>query len=141
MHAFIVVTGIKFYGNCNKRYWRSHSGSFSRYVLQVAHKRLGPNFRKLLPHASKVLFLALSVISFVVNQISGERLNAFAQNSQGRRLWSLTRRSLTFECQGHQGQKRAVQSHHSPRRGMEWNALAANNATQQHTEPFRCCLA
>ena len=39
----------------------------------------------------KVLFLALSdffVCFLVVNQISLERLNGFAPNSQGRRVWS-----------------------------------------------------
>ena len=43
-----------------------------------------------------------------VYEISREPLNRFAPNSQGRRVWSLARRSLKVNVkgQGHQGQKR-----------------------------------
>ena len=44
----------------------------------------------------KVLFLALSVTFLFVNQLSREPLNGFAQNSQGRRVWS---HSDEFESQ------------------------------------------
>jgi len=55
----------------------------------------------------KVLFLALSVTFLFMNQISPEPLNGFAQNSHGRRVWSLAWRSLNVKVkgQGHQGQK------------------------------------
>jgi len=41
--------------------------------------------------------------------------------------------------QGHQGQKRAVHSHHPPPAATEWFVVAANNVTQQQTEPFPRC--
>jgi len=43
-----------------------------------------------------------------------EPLNGFAPNSHGRRSWSFARMSLNVKVkgQGHQGQKRAVHSHH-----------------------------
>jgi len=53
--------------------------------------------RKLLPHGSKVLFLELSVSFLFVTQISPERLNGFAPNSQGRRVWSLAWTSLNVK--------------------------------------------
>jgi len=63
----------------------------------------------LLPHASKVLFLALSVTFFVflfVTQISLERMNGFAPNSQGKRVWSLARATLNNKVKAkHQGQE------------------------------------
>jgi len=46
---------------------------------------------------------------------------------------------VTVKGQGHQGQKRAVHSHHpSPPAlpAMEWNALSANNIIHQPTGPF-----
>jgi len=61
-------------------------------------------------HASKVLFLALSVtFCLFVYEIFPEPLNGFAADSQGRRV---DPRSEKFECQGqrlgqgHQGQNR-----------------------------------
>ena len=57
----------------------------------------------------KVLFLALSVTSLFVYEMSREPLRGFAPNSQGRRVWSLARTSLNVkvEGQGLQGQKTA----------------------------------
>jgi len=76
--------------------------------MQIVH------IKHLLPHASKVPLLALSVtflfVCFLfVPQISREPLNGFARNSQGRRVWSLARMSLNVKVkgQGHQEQKRA----------------------------------
>ena len=78
-----------------------------------------------LPHASKVLFLAMSVtllVCFVlfVAQISGEPLNGFAPNLQGRRVWSLARMSLNVKVigQGHRD-KNAL----SPPAATEWSRL------------------
>jgi len=52
----------------------------------------------------KVLFLVLSVpfclFLLFVNQISREWLNGFVPNSQGRRVWSLTRTSLNVTVRG-----------------------------------------
>jgi len=53
-----------------------------------------------LPHASNILFLALSVTFLFVPQISREPLNGFAPNSQGRRVWSLARRNLNTKAKG-----------------------------------------
>ena len=56
----------------------------------------------------KVLFLAPSVCGFLfVYEISRKPLNGSAQNSHGRRVWSLARTSLKVKVkgQGHQGQK------------------------------------
>ena len=55
----------------------------------------------------KVLFLALSVTFLFLYEISQELLNGFVPNSQGRRVWSLTRTSLSVKVkgQGHWGQK------------------------------------
>jgi len=56
----------------------------------------------------KVLFLAPSVCVFLfVYEMSQEPLNGFAPNSQGRRVWSLTRMSLMVKVkgQGYYGQK------------------------------------
>ena len=55
----------------------------------------------------KVLFLALSVTSLFVCEIRLEPLNGLVPNSQGRRVWSLTRTSLNVNVkgEGHQGQK------------------------------------
>jgi len=49
------------------------------------------------------------MVVVVVVKISREPLNGFAPNSQGRRVWSLTRMSLNVKVkgQGHQGQKTA----------------------------------
>jgi len=60
----------------------------------------------LLPHASEILFIALSVDFLFVTQIFWELLNVFAPNSQGRRVWSLARTSLNVKVkgQGHRGQ-------------------------------------
>jgi len=68
----------------------------------------------LLLHASTVLFLAPSVTFLFVPQISPEPLNGLAQNSHGRRVWSLARMSLNVKVkgQGHQGQKRDFHSRH-----------------------------
>jgi len=64
----------------------------------------------------KVLFLEPSMTFLFVNQISRELLNRFASNSHGRRVWSLAGMSLNTKVkgQGHQGQKCAVRSHHTP---------------------------
>jgi len=67
----------------------------------------------ILPHTSKVLFLALAVMFFFVfffwfvTHISRERLNGFAPNSQGRRVWSLARKNLNVKVkgQGHRDKK------------------------------------
>jgi len=78
-------------------------------------------FAGVLPHSKlrKVLFLVLSVtflflfVFLFVNQIS-RKLNRFAQNSQGRRVWSLAATSFNVKVkgQGHQRQKHAGHSHH-----------------------------
>jgi len=52
-----------------------------------------------LPHPAgselrKVLFLAMSVTFLFAYEIPQEPLNGSASNSQGRRVWSLARRSL-----------------------------------------------
>ena len=63
---------------------------FSTVFLACGHSCRRCCMRKvtLLPHTSKLLFLALSVISFLfVSQISWETLNGFMQNSRGRRVW------------------------------------------------------
>jgi len=57
-------------------------------------------------HRTKVLFLAPSVCSFLfVYEICREPLNGFAQNSHGRRVWSLVRTTLKVKIKGqdHQG--------------------------------------
>jgi len=64
-----------------------------------------------------------------VNQISREPLNGFVPNSHGRRVWSLAQTSLNVKGQGHQGQERAVHSHHPPA-AMEWNAVAVTRSAQ-----------
>jgi len=90
----------------------------------------------LLPHAlnciCKVLFLALSVTLFLfVNQISRERLNGFAPNSQGRRVWFLARSNefdVKVKCQGHQGRKTRC-ALPSPPEATEWSRLLHAIAT------------
>ena len=77
-----------------------------------------------LPHASKILLLALSVTFLFVPQISREPLNGFAPNSQGTRVWSFAGMSLNAKVkgQGHQGQKR-VSALPSPPAATEWSRL------------------
>ena len=86
-------------------------------------------------HASKVLFLAPSVTFLFVPQISPEPLNGFVPNSHLRRVWSLARTSLNVKVkgQGHQGQKRAVHSHHSRQRRNGTSSLQMIScSTGQH---------
>ena len=66
------------------------------------------------------------------------------------RIWAkftgktcLVPRSDEFEYEGQRSRspgtkKRAVHSDHSPA-ATEWNALSANDVTQQRTAPFRRC--
>jgi len=54
----------------------------------------------------EVLSLALSVTFVCVYEMSRERLNGYAPNSQGRSLWSLARTSLKVKVKRHQVQKR-----------------------------------
>jgi len=91
----------------------------------------------LLPHASKVLFLVLSVaFLFVFFCLWIKYL---------RYLWTDVRQILClipcsdeFQCQGHQGQK-PHSALSSPRAAMEWNTLVANNIMQQQMGPFCRC--
>jgi len=96
----------------------------------------------LLPHACKVLFLALSVISFLFvchSNISGtaERICAKFTGKT-----CLVPRWDEFEGQGQRsrspGTKRARHSRQPPA-ATKWNALAADDVTQQRTAPFRRC--
>ena len=107
-----------------------------------------------LPQASKVLFLALSVISYCcffysfVTQISRERLNGFAPNSQGRRVWSIAGKSLNVKVksQGHQRQKRAWHSHHprQRRKGTRSLQVTSRSSGRHHSVPaggdFGACV-
>ena len=75
------------------------------------------------------------VVFLFVTQISRERLNRFAPNSQGRRVWFPARTTLNVKVkgQGHYGQKRAVHSHHPGNDRMErarykWRHSAADGA-------------
>jgi len=68
-----------------------------------------------------------------VNQISRERLNQFAPNSQGRRAWSLAWISLNVKVKGKGHQQKTRLALPSPPAATEWNAFAANNVTQQQT--------
>ena len=52
-------------------------------------------------HASKVLFLAVSVtFCLFVYEISLQWVNGFASDSQGRRVWTLTRTGLNVKVKG-----------------------------------------
>ena len=63
-------------------------------------------------------------VCLFVNQISRERLNGFAPNSQGRRVWSLARRSLNVKVKGqvHQRTKTCCELP-SPPAAMERSCL------------------
>jgi len=101
--------------------------------------------------ATAKLLLALSVISFLfflfVTRIYRERLNGFALNSQGRRVWSLARMSLKVKVRSQRSRSPGTKNAHqglktrsalpSPLAATEWNALAANDVTQQRTAAFR----
>jgi len=61
-----------------------------------------------LPHTVNcVRFCIWRCLCLFVNQISRDRLNGFAHNSQGRRVWFLARTSLNVKVKdkGHQGPK------------------------------------
>jgi len=58
----------------------------------------------------KVLFLAPSVTSLFVSQISRESLNGFAPNSQERRVWSLARTSLKVKVKGQRSRSQGRKS-------------------------------
>jgi len=78
----------------------------------------------LLPHTvncMSIRFCFSALCDFVfwfVNRISQERLNGFAPNSQGRRVWSLARMSLNVKSKVKvtRDEKRAVHSHHPRQR-------------------------
>jgi len=70
-----------------------------------------------------------------VPQISRERLNGFALNSQGRSL-AQTSLNVKVKGQGHQGQKMCLVL---PSAAYEWYALAANRVQQQWTAPLCHC--
>jgi len=65
--------------------------------------------------------------------MSWERLNGFAPNSHGRRVWSLTGTSLNVKVkgQGHQGKNALCTP--VTLAAMEWNTLAANNVIRQQS--------
>jgi len=80
----------------------------------------------------KVLFLALSVtFCLFVYEISPGRLNGFAPNSQGRRVWSVARTSLNVKVRGQRsrspGTNNMLCTPVIPA-AMEWKVLAADNA-------------
>jgi len=52
-------------------------------------------------------------------QISPKPLNGFAQNSHGRRVWSLDRTISRSKVKVTRDKKRAVHSHNSPERGTK----------------------
>jgi len=87
-------------------------------------------------HASKVLFLVLSVTFLVVclfvPQISGEWLNRFVPNSHGRRVWSLTQMSLNVKVKGQRsrspGTKNALNTLITPREHTNGMCAAADGA-------------
>ena len=97
----------------------------------------------LLPHASKVLFLVLSVASFLYCFGCREK---FVSGTAGRICANFTGktclvpRSDEFECQGQRLRSLGTKTRFalpSPLAATEWNALAANDVTQQRTAPFR----
>ena len=64
----------------------------------------------------QVLFLALSVTFLVVYEISPELLNGFAPNSQGtegKRVWSLARTSLSVKVKGQRSRSPRTKQHFS----------------------------
>jgi len=65
-------------------------------------------------------FLALPVTFLFVCEISRDRLNGFAPNSQGRRVLSLARTSLNAKVkgQGHLGQNRIIRAFRRPAYGL-----------------------
>jgi len=99
----------------------------------------------MLPHASKVLFLDDFCDNFFclfVTQISQERLNWFAPNSQWGSVWSLSRTSLNVKVKGHRSRSQGQKMHlalPTPPGAYKWYALAANSVQQQQMGPFRGC--
>jgi len=86
--------------------------------------------------------LVLFVFCLLVTHISRERLNGFAPNSQGRRAWSLARSNLKVNVKGQRSRLSGTTQRcalRSPPAATEWNALAANDVTQQRMAPFRRC--
>jgi len=74
-----------------------------------------------------------------VNQISREQLNGFAPHSQVRLVSSLAQTSLNVKVKGQRSKSKEQKRRYalqSPPAVTEWNALAANNITQQWTAAF-----
>ena len=91
----------------------------------------------------KVPFLALSVTFCLCESDISGTAGLICAKFTGKTCWSLARMSLNVKVktQGHQGQKRAVHSHHPRQRTngpfccmTHCNALATNNVTQQQTD-------
>jgi len=94
--------------------------------------------------------VTFSFFILFVEQIPREPLNGLAPNSHGRRVWSLARMNLNVKVKGQRSRsavsKNALCTPVTPDsermvRSAAWriNALAVNNVTQKHTEPFRRC--
>jgi len=94
------------------------------------------------PHASRVLFLALSVTLLFFHFVCHSNISGTAEQICAKFTGKtcLVRRSKEFECQGHghQGQKMRCALRSTPA-ATKWNALAENDVIQQRTAPFRRC--
>ena len=153
LFAFVAL-GLSFFGSLQEIGWKEHPT-----LCRVVHKTLTQHeftgcvcsnvmfvqdhtYIPFLPHASKVLFLPLSVTFWFMNEIFWEHLNGFpylvASNSH-RCVWFVTRLSLTVRVkgQGHQGQKmrRAVPS---PRLYPP-QQRSLQIMSHQQMGPFHCC--
>ena len=98
----------------------------------------------LLPHVSKVLFLALSVTFLFFGCASNISRTAerFCATFKGKTCL-VPPTSFSVKARGQRSRSPGTKTRcalPSPPASTEWNALAANNVTQhQQTEPFRRC--